>query len=320
MRVGYHASHEQFSPSELLACVREAEQAGFTAATCSDHFHPWSDAQGGSGFAWSWLGSALQATTLPMGVVTTPGHRYHPTIIAQAGATLAEMYPGRFWVVLGSGEALNEHIVAEAWPPKPERNARLKECVDVIRALWAGETVTHYGRVRVEEARLYVFPPSPPLIIGAALTTETAAWLGGWADGLITINMPQEKHHEVLDAFRAGGGAGKPAFLQTHLSVADSDETARAQAFDQWRATILGSAVLSDLRMPAQFEAAAEFVRPEDLDGHIRISADIERHIAWLMEDRAMGFDEIYLHNVGRNQRYFIDLFGERALPVLGKA
>src|SRR5688572_28458320 len=137
--IGYHASHEQFPPSALLRYVREAEQAGFTAAMCTDHFAPWSESQGESGFAWSWLGAAMQATSLPFGTVNAPGERYHPAIIAQAIATLNVMFPERFWVALGSGEAMNEHITGNQWPLKATRNARLKECVDIIRALLGGE-------------------------------------------------------------------------------------------------------------------------------------------------------------------------------------
>ena len=159
-RIGLHASHEQIPPSRLLAAVRHAEAAGFDAAMCSDHFSPWSERQGESGFAWSWLGAALEATELSLGCVNAPGQRYHPAIIAQAAATLAEMYPGRFWVALGSGEASNEHITGERWPDKATRNARLRECVDVMRALFAGEVVDHDGLVTVDRARLWTLPAS----------------------------------------------------------------------------------------------------------------------------------------------------------------
>ena len=136
--IGVHASHEQVHPSALVAAVQQAEQVGFTAAMCSDHFSPWSERQGQSAFAWSWLGAALQATALPFGVVNAPGQRYHPAIIAQAASTLSAMFPGRFWAALGTGEASNEHITGERWPRKDVRNARLGECVDVMRALFAG--------------------------------------------------------------------------------------------------------------------------------------------------------------------------------------
>lgn len=144
---GYHCSHEQFTPRELLDCVQLAEKAGFEAAMCSDHFTPWSESQGQSGFAYAWLGAALQATRLSFGSVVAPGQRYHPAIVAQAVATLAQMYPGRVWCAVGSGQYMNEHITGHRWPSKRERNQRLLECVEVMRALWRGETVEDFGRV-----------------------------------------------------------------------------------------------------------------------------------------------------------------------------
>ena len=315
--IGYHASHEQFPPSELLEYVQLAEQAGFTAAMCSDHFLPWSESQGESGFAWSWLGAALATTSLPFGVVNAPGYRYHPAIIAQAVATLVEMFPGRFWVAVGSGEAMNEHITGEHWPIKAERNARLRECVDVMRALWAGELVTHKGRVIVDEAQLYTLPAEPPLVVGAALSTETASWMGAWADALITINQPDGKAHDVINAFRDNGGRGKPVYLQVHLAWDANEAHARQNAWDQWRATAQDSKVLADLRLPHQFEAAAKFVRPEDMDGGVRISADPSQHLDWLREDLDLDLAGLMLHNVGRNQREFIETFGSQILPGL---
>lgn len=315
--LGYHASHEQFAPGELLAHVRAAEEAGFTAAMCSDHFAPWSERQGQSGFAWSWLGAAMQATSLPFGIVNAPGYRYHPAIIAQAAATLAEMFPGRFWVALGSGEALNEHITGARWPPKAERNARLKACVDIIRALWAGETVTHHGLIEIEEAKLWTRPPEAPRIVGAALSEETAEFVAGWADGLITVNAPPGRLRGIIDAFWRGGGEGKPLYLQCHVSYAGSEEEALAHAYDQWRTPILPGIVNEHLSTPRQFDAAAQFVRPEDLAEHVRISADPARHLEWLHADVELGFEHIYLHNVGRNQSEFLNVFGERILPGL---
>jgi len=321
LRVGYHASHEQYAPSRLLELVRRADQAGFASGMCSDHFHPWSDAQGESGFAWSWLGAALQATSLSFGVVTIPGGwRYHPAIIAQASATLAEMFPGRFWIAPGSGEALNEHIVGRHWPHKAERNARLQEACEIIRALWAGETVTHDGLIRIEEAKLYSRPETPPLIVGAALSEETAEWMGGWADGLITIVGEKESMQGIIDAFRRGGGEGKPIHLQAQLSFAKTDEEALKGAWEQWRSVMFPSPVLSDLRMPAQFDAVGESVRPEDVKGKMRISSDPEQHLEWLMGDVEMGFEEINIHCVHRGeQERFIDVFGERVVPQLMK-
>src|SRR5215217_7006636 len=141
-RIGYHASHEQFTPSDLVRYVVDAERAGFDCAKSSDHFHPWSERQGQSGFAWSWLGAAMSATRFGHGIISAPGYRYHPAVLAQAAATIGEMYEGRLWLALGSGEAINEAITGEPWPEKAERNARLLECVEVTRRLFAGETVT----------------------------------------------------------------------------------------------------------------------------------------------------------------------------------
>ena len=316
--IGYHASHEQYPPSALLDFVRRAAEAGFEAAMCSDHFQPWSERQGHSGFAWSWLGAALASTPLSFGTVTAPGQRYHPAVIAQGAATLAELFPGRFWLALGSGEAMNELITGGAFPAKDERNARLRECVDVIRALLRGETVTHRGLVTVEEARLWSLPATPPPLFAAAITPETARWAGGWADGLITVGRGRDEMRSVVDAFREGGGHGKPMWLQAQVSWARTDEEALAAAHDQWRTNIFESRVLAELRSPASFDAAAQFVRPEDVDGPVRVSADVGRHRAWLEEDIELGFERIYVHNVGRNQEAFIDAWARDVVGAIG--
>jgi probable non-F420 flavinoid oxidoreductase len=317
--VGYHASHEQLAPSELLGCVVAAEAAGFQAAMCSDHFAPWSPRQGQSGFAWSWLGAALQATGLSLGVVNAPGQRYHPAIVAQAAATLSEMFPGRFWLALGSGEASNEHITGDRWPPKGERRARLGEAVEVIRALLAGETVTHHGLVQVDRARLWTLPERPPMLVGAAISPETAAWAGGWADGLVTLNQPHDRLRAVIDAFREGGGDGKPLFLQVHLSWAPDERTALAVAHDQWASNVFDPVLAMELALPEQFEAAARYVTPEDVRSSVLVSADLGRHTAWLAAYAELGFDRIYLHEVGQaeHQRLFIDAFGSKVIPAL---
>lgn len=315
MKIGFHASHEQFSPSMLLKLVIGAQSAGFKGALSSDHFHPWSDRQGQSGFNWSWLGAALQATDLAFGTICAPGQRYHPAVIAQAVATLAEMFPGRFWVAVGSGQLLNEGITGEIWPVKPDRNTRLLESVEVMQALWSGETVTHYGLVTVEEAKLYTRPAIQPMVIGAAITPETARWMGEWADGLITILKPLEDMSKVVEAFHSGGGEGKPMFLQMQVSYAATDEEALQGAWDQWRSTILDSSVLSDLRSPSQLDAAAEFIKPEDLHGPVYISSDVKKYIQWLRQAFELGFDQIFLHNVNLDQKKFIEDFGEQVLP-----
>ena len=317
--IGYHASHEQFPPEELLACAVAAEQAGFQAIMSSDHFHPWSRAQGESGYGWAWLGAAMQATSLPFGTLCVPGGwRYHPAIVAQAAATLDRLFPGRLaWLAPGSGEALNEAIVGEAWPAKQERNERLLAGVRIMRRLWAGETVSEAGPVPTYEATLYTRPTEPPPLLVPALSAATAAWAAPWADGLVTINMEPGKLGEIVSAFREGGGAGKRLALQVHVSWAPTEAEARANAFEQWRSNAITSKQSENLRTPEAYEKATEHVRPQDMDAYVRTSCDPERHAEWLGEYAEAGFDEILVHNVGRNQRAFIDMFGERVLPRL---
>jgi probable non-F420 flavinoid oxidoreductase len=313
--IGFHASHEQHSPGELLRAVTAAEHAGFAAAMCSDHLAPWSERQGHSGHAWSWLGAALQATSVPFGVVTAPGQRYHPAVIAQAIATLAQMFPGRFWAALGSGEALNEHVTGDRWPRKADRDARLLECVEVIRALLRGEEVTHDGLVRVDRARVWSLPETPPALIGAAVSSETARTVGRWADGMITVARPVDALRPVVDAFRDTGGQGTTLAFQVHLAWAEDEATAVAIAHDQWRTGTFGAELAWNLELPRQFDDAARFVRPEDVCGSVMVSADPARHAAWIHELIELGPDAIYLHHVGTEQDRFLDVFGERVLP-----
>lgn len=314
MRIGFHASHEQHPPSTLLAAVRHAEQAGFHAAMCSDHFAPFSAAQGHSGFAWSWLGAAMATTSLAFGTVSAPGYRYHPAILAQAAATLSEMFPERFWLALGSGELLNEHVVGQPWPPIGERRARLRECADILRALLRGDTVTRSTPVVVHEARLYTRPKTPPPLFGAAVSPESASLVASWADGLVTVNQPRETMRRVLDAFREHGGEGKPVYLQTHVAWAPSEDEAVAAAHRQWRTNVFTGPLLWDAFGPEDLDAAAAFVRPDDMRAAVRISADLGQHAAWLDEDRGLGFDAVYVHEVGPEQERFIDAFARRVL------
>lgn len=313
--IAYHASHEQHPPSALLKYAVAAEQAGFQAIHCSDHFHPWSERQGHSGFSFSWIGAAMQATVLPFSMVCAPGQRYHPAIVAQAIATLEEMFPGRFSVELGSGEALNENITGDVWPQKEERNARLLESVQVIRRLLQGETVTHNGLVRVKEAKLYTLPATPPPLMAAALSERTAAWAGAWADGLITVALEGEQLQRIINAFREGGGKGKPVYVQIAFSYAMSETEALDAAYEQWRTNFFSADVLNNLSRPAQFDSAASYVRREDIAGKMIITADPERCIAMIREYVQMGIDRIILHNVNRQQEVFINDFGEKVLP-----
>jgi coenzyme F420-dependent glucose-6-phosphate dehydrogenase len=318
--IGFHCSHEQHAPSALLAHARWAGEAGFHAAMCSDHFHPWSERQGHSGFAWSWLGAALAHTSMSFGTVCAPGQRYHPAVIAQAAATLAEMFPQRLWLALGSGEALNEAVTGAGWPDKPVRHARVEESATVMRALWAGDTVTLRGHTTTSAARLYSRPAAPPLLFGAALTADTARWVGSWADGLITVAGPRADMCAVVDAFRDGGGATKPMVLQVTLSFARTDDECAAAAYDQWRQCALTPAQLANLDGPVAFDRACANVAIADVLSHVRASADIQRHIGWLADDVARGFDHIYLHNVASaHQERFIEACGTYLLPAFAQ-
>jgi coenzyme F420-dependent glucose-6-phosphate dehydrogenase len=315
MKLGFHASHEQFSPRALLDLVRAAEAAGFELAMCSEHIMPWTARQGHSGYSLSWLGAALEATSLPFGMVVAPGYRHHPAVLAHAAATLNEMFPRRFWMAVGSGEALNEHVTGEPWPSKADRNARLLECATLMRRLWAGETVTHRGHVDVVDARLYSLPQEAPRMLGAALTEATAEWMGSWADGLMTVASP--KLGSLIGAFRRGGGEGKPIFAQAKVSWAQSDEDALAGAMDQWNANVFPSSVAAELAMPEQFEALAASVTEDQVREAVRVSADLEEHAAWIREIGELGVSELYLHNVGRNQKAFIETFAREVLPAV---
>jgi coenzyme F420-dependent glucose-6-phosphate dehydrogenase len=316
-RFGFHASHEQFTPRDLLTCVKLAEQAGFDCAMSSDHFHPWSERQGQSGFAWSWLGAAMEGTRLPFGIISAPGWRYHPAIVAQAAATLAQIYPDRLWWALGTGQAINEAITGLPWPEKPERQARLAECVEIIRALFAGETVTHRGHITLVEAKLYSRPETPLPLYGAAVTARTAEWVGSWADGLITTHAEPKKLAEVLDAFREGGGAGKPVIVQVGLSWAATEDEAEREALHQWSANAVGGEVNWDLRRPQDFDLISRFVGPEEIRQSVLISADLRQHQDWLAAFADLDVTELQLHQVGRDQRRFIEAFGEHVLPAL---
>jgi len=316
-QLGYHASHEQFAPSALLDYVRDAEAAGFDCAKSSDHFHPWSERQGQSGFAWSWLGAAMQATRLPIGMISAPGYRYHPAVLAQAAATIGEMFPGRLWLALGSGEALNEAVTGQVWPNKTERNARLRECVDITRALFAGETVTLRGRVTVVEAKLYSRPDQPVPLFGAAVSEQTAAWAAGWADGLLTTGGTADAVARVVRAFRDNGGAGKPVHIQHALSWDQTEERAVKNALEQWGPVSAGGDTNWNLSRVADFDAIGALVTEETIRQRVAVSADLSWHQAQIAALMELDVAAIHLHCVGRNQRDFIESFGARVLPGL---
>jgi len=319
LRISYHVSHEQFSPAELLDLTRRAEAAGFDAAFSSDHLHPWASAQGHSGFVWAWLGSALQATRrLTFAGITVPGGwRYHPALVAQALATLGQMHPGRLpWFALGSGEAINERVIGCGWPEKEERNRRLEEGASIIRRLLNGERVSSQGLIKCENAQIWSRPDVPPKLVAAAMSEGTAERAGSWADGLLTTASDVPKLKAILAAFRRSGGS-KPMHLKVDLSWAASEKEALDQAWEQWRFLQPGRKASETFATPEQFERAAKDVSPQEMRKTVLVSADLDRHIEWLRERAALGFETIDLHNVGRNQREFIDAFARRVLPAL---
>lgn len=317
MVISYHASHEQFTPSELLSYAVMAEQSGFDGCHCSDHFHPWSVRQGQSGFAFAWLGAAMQATKFPFSMVNAPGQRYHPAIIAQAIATLTQMYPGRLDVAFGSGEALNENITGEPWPEKSIRNKRLKESVMVISRLLHGETVTHEGQVKIKEATLFTRPNTLPLFLGAALSAETARWLGSWADGLLMPYSSPEKTAQMIEAYKEGGGENKPIHVQLAFSYARKEEDALHGAYHQWRSNTVPLDDLGELYRPEHFDAKSEHVKPDDMKNEILITSNLDHITDLLLKIKEQGIDHVILHNVNREQELFIKDFGKSVLPAL---
>lgn len=316
--IGYHASHEQYSPGDLLRYIALAQSAGFQAVMASDHLAPWTSYCGNSGHIWSWLGAATQVSTLPFGCLAIPiGLRYHPAIIAQAAATLKQMNPkGLQWIAAGSGEALNEQALGYGWPDKAERHARLLEGVTMIRRLWNGETLTkNDGFIHADRLKIWSLPEIPPKIFAAALTPETAYWAGGWADGLITIRKPPEEIKETIRAFHDGGGKGKPLTLQMQIHWAKTEEQAVMEAWKGWRSTVLDPQDLANMPTPQDFDRATQSVTPDDIGGNLFTARDARSHIDLIREYCALGFQDIYIHNACRDQEGFINFYGTEILP-----
>jgi coenzyme F420-dependent glucose-6-phosphate dehydrogenase len=324
-KIGYAAMLEQFHPIDLLEWCPQAEAAGFSAGfMVSEHFHPWTPQQGQSAFAWSFMGALGQRTTLPFGVaVTCPGFRYHPAVIAHAASTLGAMYPGRFWLGLGAGEALNEHIIGGEWPEVGIRSAMLFEAIEVITKLFTGEVVKHDGEYfTLESARLYTRPEQKVPIYVATAGPLNAKRTGRHADGMITVGAADEKIHMLWDKFAEGALQSSrdphtmPKLLQIHVSWAETQKVAEANAVREWPNGGMAFAK-QDIRHPEDIAAMAKLVRPEHFTNRVLISADLDEHAAHIQKFIEMGFDEVHVHNVGRNQAEFIAAFGEKVLPQL---
>lgn len=322
--IGYSAALEQFHPTELLHYCKLAEQHGFRGVMAADHFQPWVPQQGHNAFVYAWMGALGATTNHTFGPgVTCPSFRYHPSVIAQAAATLAAMYPGRFWLGLGSGEALNEHVVGGVWPEPLERMEMLIESTEMIQKLLTGKSVRYRGKYfTMEKVRLYTLPDTPPPIYIAATGPQTVKFAGRMCDGLITPGASHEKLRGILDTFAAGAReAGKdpdklPKLLQLHVSWAETYEEALQNAMTEWPNGGMNFPK-QDIRSPEDFAAMAKLVRPENFQGRVLISTDLDEHREHLQGFIDLGFDEIHVHNVGRNQEQFIKVFGEQVIPRL---
>jgi G6PDH family F420-dependent oxidoreductase len=315
---------EQFGPREAIDYCTAAERAGFSGVMAADHVQPWVPQQGQAPHVWAFMAAAAEHTSGDIGPgVTCPSFRQHPAMIAQAAATMAVLAPGRFWLGLGSGEALNEHIVAGHWPEIRERGDRLFESIELIRALFSGKDVRHEGRYyRMETLRLWTLPEAPPPIYVATVGPVTAERTGRHCDGIITVGAPEERIDLIFERFAKGAReAGRdpatmPKILQLHLSWAATDEEALANAMTEWPNGGM-KFPKQDIRSPYDFAQIAKLVRPEDFEGRLLISADPEAHRRQIQRFLDIGFDRVYLHNVGRNQAAWIEVFGREVLPGL---
>ncbi len=326
--IGYAAMLEQFPPGEVLALAADAERHGFTGVMAADHFQPWTPRQGQASFVWNVLAALGQTTAGDLGTgVTAPTFRWHPALVAQASATLSAMYPGRHWLGLGSGEAINEHVVGSYWPDAPERIDRMFEAVDIIKKLFASglsqKDVRHEGKYyRLESTRLWTMPEVAPEILVAASGPVTARRAGRTVDGLITEGASLERVATLFERFDDGArevgrdprGTAKVVRLQ--LSWAVTPEEAMTNVLTEW--PVLGLRFpKADVRSPYELEQLARLVRPEHLEGQVLVSADADEHRAHIQSYLNAGATRVYLHNVGRNQSEFLEVFGRDVLPAL---
>jgi len=305
MEIGYWLSSEEHAPQDLVAHAKAAEDAGFEHLVISDHFHPWVDEQGHAPFVWSVIGG-IAATTerIRLGTgVTCPLIRIHPAIVAQAAATSATMMNGRFFLGVGTGENLNEHVLGDKWPRPDVRLQMLEEAVDAIRQLWEGDyqTVrsTHYT---VEQARLYTLPEEPPPIVIAAAATNAAQLAGEKGDGLMATS-PDE---EVVQEYRKAGGGG-PMYGKVTGCFAPSREQALRLARKRWPNMALGGSLSQDLALPRDFEAATQTVREEDLEDALVLGDDAGAWREKVDEWRDAGFTHLTLHSIAPEQREFVE-------------
>ena len=314
MRIGYFLSCEEYTPAELLEQARAAKEAGFTALWISDHFHPWNDAQGQSPFVWSMIGALSQAVDLPITTaVTCPIMRIHPAVIAQAAATSAVLTGGRFQLGVGSGEALNEHILGDPWPAAQVRLEMLEEAVGVLRELWAGGFVSHYGEhYVVEQARIYTLPDTPPPIYVSGFGRKSVELAGRIGDGYIST-MPDG---DLVELFRKSGGEGKPTQAGFKAAYADTEQEGVRLAYQKWANAGVPGELSQVLPSPRHFEQASELVRPEMMAEQFVCGPDAGRHLEMIDKYRAAGFDELYVADTGPNLRGFFELYARSVLSA----
>jgi G6PDH family F420-dependent oxidoreductase len=318
VEIGYALSSEEHRPLDLVDDARRAEDAGFTFALISDHFHPWIDKQGQSAFVWSVLGGiAAKTERMRIGTgVTCPLIRTHPTIIAQAAATVASMFDGRFFLGLGTGENLNEHIHGDRWPAASIRLEMLEEAIELIRKLWEGEMCRFEGRhYRVENARIYTLPDEPIEILVAAAAPDAAELAGRSGDGLITTSPEAE----LLTSYRNGGGTGQ-TIGQLTVCWATSEKDARRTAFEWWPNAALKGPLGQELALPEHFEESAAMVTEDDVAEMVVCGPDADRHLEGIAKFADAGFDHVYVHQVGPDQEGFIDFYAREILPAFPNA
>jgi G6PDH family F420-dependent oxidoreductase len=326
--IGYAAALEQFHPTELLEYSRLAERVGFKGVMAADHFQPWVPKQGHNAFVWAWM-AALGATTKTMTFgpgVTCPSFRYHPAMVAQAAATQGAMTPGRFWLGIGTGEALNEHVMGAQWPEPHVRLKMMQEAIGIIKKLLTGELAKHDDGqfFKMERVRMWTLPDKahPVPIYVATAAPYAARWTGANCDGFITPGAGVDKLQMLIGKFEEGArSAGKdpakmPKLLQLHMSWAKTEKEALDNALDQWPNGGMPFPK-GDVRSPEDFEQMAKLVRPESYKNRMIISPDWEQHREQIQQFIDLGFDEIHVHNVGRNQTEFIKAFAKHVLPKL---
>ncbi|HEX2172862.1 MAG TPA: TIGR03557 family F420-dependent LLM class oxidoreductase [Dehalococcoidia bacterium] len=314
VELGYAMSCEEHAPNDIVRYARRAEEVGFTFGLISDHYHPWIDRQGHSPFVWSVIGGIAQVTErLRLGTgVTCPTIRVHPAIVAQAAATAAAMMPGRFFLGVGSGENLNEHILGGYWPSADVRQEMLEEAIEVIRQLWQGGYQRHRGRYfTVENARIYTLPDPLPEIAVAAGGPEAAKLAGRRGDGLVSTS-PQA---DLVKEFQQAGGAGKPRYGQLTVCWAADEATARRIAHEWWPNSAIPGELGQELPLPRHFEQAAQTVREEDVAQSVICGPDPQRHIEAILKFVDAGFDHVYLHQVGPDQEGFFRFCEREILP-----